>query len=143
MRTRPWWLAHLSVFLLSMVVCASLVTANAQLAQKMYRIGVLSELAPTVAAAGGPRPLFGENTWRTAFRHRGYVEGQNTLFEFRHAGERFEALPALADELIHALGQAPMSPDYSSLGRISARKAYSSFAMRCRISTRWPSSGIR
>lgn len=101
-RTRPWRLAHLSVFLLSMVVCASVVTANAQPAQKMYRIGVLSELVPTVTAAGGPRPLFGEDTWRTAFRQRGYVEGQNTVFEFRHAGERFEGLPALADELIHA-----------------------------------------
>ena len=101
-RTRPSWLAHLSVFVLSMVVCASLVTANAQPARKMYRIGVLSELAPTITAAGGPRPLFGEDTWRTAFRHRGYVEGQNTHFEFRHAGERFEALPALADELVHA-----------------------------------------
>jgi hypothetical protein len=105
------------------------------------------------------------------------------LFEFRHAGERFEALPALADELVQAkvdiiitastppavaakratatipiitisadpiganlvtsLGQAPMSPDYSFPGRISARKAYNSFAMRCRISTRWPSCGTR
>lgn len=101
-RTKPLWLTHLSVFLLAMVVFASLFTVNAQQSKKMYRIGVLSELAPTATAAGGPRPLFGEDTWRTAFRQRGYVEGQNTLFEFRHAGERFEALPALADELVHA-----------------------------------------
>ena len=99
---RGGWLAPLSVFLLAIVVFALSVTANAQQVRKMYRIGVLSELAPTATATGGPRPLFGEDTWRTAFRQRGYVEGENTLFEFRHAGERFEALPALADELVHA-----------------------------------------
>src|SRR5499427_582967 len=96
-------LAGLIVLLLAILVFAPLITANAQQANKMYRIGVLSEgLAPTAGGTGGPRPLFGEETWRTAFRQRGYVEGQNTLFEFRHAGERFEALPALADELVHA-----------------------------------------
>ena len=84
-------LAGLIVLLLAILVFAPLITANAQQANKMYRIGVLSEgLAPTAGATGGPRPLFGEETWRTAFRHRGYVEGQNALFEFRHAGERFE-----------------------------------------------------
>src|SRR5215831_21076513 len=78
-------------------------SANAQQANKMYRIGVLSEgLAPTAGGTGGPRPLFGEDTWRTAFRQRGYVEGQNTLFEFRHAGERFERLPQLAEDLVRA-----------------------------------------
>src|SRR5215510_3565029 len=96
-------LAHVSVLLLAMVVLASLVTANAQQAKKMYRIGVLSEgLAPTAGATTGLRPLFGEDTWRTAFRHRGYVEGQNARFEFRHAGERFERLPQLAEDLVRA-----------------------------------------
>lgn len=96
------WLTRLSVFLLAIVVSAPLVIANAQQAKKVHRIGVLSELAPTAAGAGGPRPLFGEDTWRTAFRQRGYVEGQNTLFEFRHAGEHFERLAELADELVRA-----------------------------------------
>jgi hypothetical protein len=97
------WLAGLSVFPLAIVVFAPWVTVNAQQAKKMYRIGVLSEgLAPRAGATGGPRPLFGEDTWRTAFRQRGYVEGQNTFFEFRHAGEHFERLPELADELVRA-----------------------------------------
>src|SRR5215470_9739397 len=97
------WLAHLSVLPVALLLFAPLVPANAQQANKMYRIGVLSEgLAPTAGATGGPRPLFGEDTWRTAFRHRGYVEGQNALFEFRHAGERFERLPELAEELVRA-----------------------------------------
>src|SRR5262245_4416602 len=95
--------ARLSVFLLAIVVVAPLVVANADQAKKLHRIGVLSEgLAPTAAAAAGPRPLFGEDTWRTAFRQRGYVEGQNVLFEFRHAEERFERLPELANELVRA-----------------------------------------
>src|SRR5215475_6908086 len=97
------WLARLIVLPVAILLFAPLVTANAQQAKKMYRIGVLSEgLAPTAGAAGGPRPLFGEDTWRTAFRHRGYVEGQNIIFEFRHAGEHFERLPELADELARA-----------------------------------------
>src|SRR5215831_14370640 len=96
-------LAGLIVLLLAILVFAPLITANAQQANKMYRIGVLSEgLAPTAGGTGGPRPLFGEDTWRTAFRQRGYVEGQNTLFEFRHAGERFDRLPELAEELVRA-----------------------------------------
>src|SRR5215831_1438040 len=96
-------LAGLIVLLLAILVFAPLITANAQQANKMYRIGVLSEgLAPTAGGTGGPRPLFGEDTWRTAFRHRGYVEGQNALFEFRHAGERFERLPELAEDLVRA-----------------------------------------
>jgi len=89
-------LVHLSVSLLAVLVGASFVTANAQQTRETYRIDVLSELAPTATAASGPRPLFGEDTWCTAFRQRGFVEGHNALFEFRHAGERFEALPALA-----------------------------------------------
>ena len=102
-RTRPGaWLARLSAFPLAILLFAPLVTANAEQAKKMHRIGVLSELAPTAGATGGPRPLFGEDTWRTAFRHRGYVEGQNVLFEFRHAGERFERLPELAEDLVRA-----------------------------------------
>jgi putative ABC transport system substrate-binding protein len=74
--------------------------AGAQHSGRVYRIGILSELAPTPAAAGGPRALFAEDDWCTAFRRRGYVEGQNTVFEFRHAGEQFERLPTLVDELV-------------------------------------------
>ena len=96
------WLTRLSVLLLAILILAPLVTANAQQAKRIYRIGILSELSPTATAGAGPRPLFGEDTWRTAFRQRGYVEGQNTLFEIRHAGEQFERLPALADELVRA-----------------------------------------
>ena len=97
-----WWLTHLGALLVGIVVVASSITAPAQQAKKMYRIGILSELAPTAAAAGGARPLFGEDTWRTALQQRGYVAGQNVVFEFRHAGEQFERLPVLAHELVQA-----------------------------------------
>ena len=81
-------------------VAAWPLAARAQAQQPAKRIGILSELAPTTAAVGGS--LFGEDTWRRAFRQRGYVEGQNILFEFRYAEEKFERLPALVDELIRA-----------------------------------------
>jgi hypothetical protein len=42
----------------------------------------------------------GEDRWRNLFRQRGYIEGHKAVFEFRWAGERFEKLPALADELV-------------------------------------------
>jgi putative ABC transport system substrate-binding protein len=74
--------------------------AEAQQTGKVHRIGILSELAPTAVGSGGPRALFGESEWRSAFRQRGYVEGQNTVFEFRNAGEQFERLPAMVDELV-------------------------------------------
>src|SRR5262245_33014051 len=93
-------LRQLSLLLLAVILLAPLVTATAQQATKVYRIAMLSELAPTGATAGTARPLFGEDTWRTAFQQRRYVEGQNAVFEFRHAGEQFERLPALADELV-------------------------------------------
>jgi putative ABC transport system substrate-binding protein len=89
-------------FLLTSMACALAgpLSAEAQHSGKTYRIGILSELTSTPAAADGPRPLFAEDDWRTAFRRRGYVEAQNTVFEFRHAEEQFERLPALVDELV-------------------------------------------
>jgi hypothetical protein len=92
-------LAHLSDVALVFVLLAPLVAADAQQAKKTYRIGILSELTPTATVAGGGRAVSVEDAWRTPFRQRGYVEGQNTVIEFRHAGGQFERLPELAGEL--------------------------------------------
>lgn len=114
--------AHLTAIAVSLILLAPLVAANAQQAKRMYRIGILSELAPTTtAAAGGSRALFGEDTWRTAFRQRGYVEGHNTLFEFRYAGVQFERLPTLVDELIRAKVDIIMTA--STPPAVAARRA--------------------
>ena len=79
---------------------AAPVAAEGQPAGKVYRIGILSELAQTTTVTSGPRAVLTEDAWRIPFRQRGYIEGQNAVFEFRHAGERFERLPALVEELV-------------------------------------------
>ena len=101
-RTKPGkWLARLSVFLLAIVVFSPLVTADAQQAKRCTDWRPVRTY-PYGRSRWWTRPLFGDRTWRTAFRQRGYVEGKNIIFEFRHAGEQFERLPALADELVQA-----------------------------------------
>ena len=92
-------LIGLAVILTLSVILAPL-AAEGQQAGKVYRIGILSELTQTATVVGEPRAVLAEDAWRTPFRQRGYVEGQNTVFEFRYAGERFERLPALAEELV-------------------------------------------
>ena len=91
------WPTYLTAIAVSLTLLSPLHAANAQQAKRTYRIGILSELAPTTTAAGGSRALFSEDTWRAAFRQRGYVEDQNTHFEFRYAGGEFERLPALTN----------------------------------------------
>lgn len=76
---------------LSSGVVADRLGASAQQAERLHRIGVLTELTHD--------PSF-EQRVRTAFRQHGYVEGRTAAFEFRWASERFETLSALAEELV-------------------------------------------
>jgi len=111
-KANPGRLAHLSVFLLAMVVSASLVTANAQQAKKMYRIGVLSELAPTATAAGGPRPLLGrthgaalfgsEAMWRAKTHSSSSAMPESASKPFRHSRMNW-SVPKLTSSSLPAL----------------------------------------
>jgi putative tryptophan/tyrosine transport system substrate-binding protein len=67
------------------------VTAEAQQAGKVYRIGILS---PDV-----PPPGLVE-AFQDELRSLGYVEGRNVAIEPRNAGGKNERLAALADELV-------------------------------------------
>ncbi len=72
---------------------AAPVAAETQQATKVYRIGLL----------GGNPPTAEPRLWEGFFqelRDRGYVEGQNILFEGRWYGNETERLPALAAELV-------------------------------------------
>ena len=69
---------------------ASSVLAEAQQARKVYRVGML---------LAGDRPTQVQ-ALRQALRELSYIEGQNVVIEVRHAGGRFERLPAVAAELV-------------------------------------------
>ena len=66
--------------------------AEAQQAAKVPRIGYLSINLP-----GGPHMTEG---FRQGLRELGYVEGRNSVIEYRDAEGKLERLPALAAELV-------------------------------------------
>ena len=87
MGRKPFWIA----------LCALLLTTNvcvqAQQPKKVHRVGYL---AAASASSEAPR----REAFRQGLRDFGYIEGQNILIDYRHAGGNFERLPDLAAELI-------------------------------------------
>jgi putative ABC transport system substrate-binding protein len=88
--------------------------AQPQQAAKVYRIGVL--------ATGGSfsAPLY--MGLREELRALGYVQGGNTIFEFRSAEGRPERLPALAEDLVQTKPDvivAPSTPAATAIQRFS------------------------
>ncbi len=81
----------LAVSVLAIVILASVHLAEAQQAEKVYRIGYLSNGKGT----GRKHAAF-----RQALRDLGYVEGQNIVIERRFSKGKRARLPALADELV-------------------------------------------
>ena len=78
--------------LLAAVCVASVCSAQAQPAGKVYRVGRLS--------GGLSSSTFSHDAISRELRELGYVEGKNITFENRYAEERPERLDALADELV-------------------------------------------
>jgi len=68
--------------------------AHAQQAKKVFRIGYLGPLDPTLESARF-------EGLRLTLRELGYVEGQNIAFEYRYAEGKLDRLPELAAELVH------------------------------------------
>ena len=68
--------------------------AEAQQTKKVPRIGYLSALNPVSDSARA-------DGIRLALRARGYIEGQNIVFEYRYAEGKLDRLPDLAAELVH------------------------------------------
>jgi putative ABC transport system substrate-binding protein len=80
--------------LLIAFAAAPMARAQSQAATKTFRIGVL--------AFGTPRTAPMAQLFLQALRERGYVEGQNTTVEYRHAEGNVDRLPALAGELVRS-----------------------------------------
>jgi putative ABC transport system substrate-binding protein len=77
------------------VLVASL-AAEAQQAEKVYRLGILSPAPPPVLSDRGSLSVL----LPTALRELGYAEGRNLLVERRFAEGKHDRLPGLARELV-------------------------------------------
>ena len=84
--------------LYGLTLCAMLVTlcssAAAQQPKKVPRIGFL---VPASLSSVSART----EAFRQKLRDLGYIEGQNVAIEWRSAEGKFDALPALANDLVH------------------------------------------
>jgi putative ABC transport system substrate-binding protein len=87
--------ASIFVAALALSLVVAPLTADAQQAGKVVRIGVLANTPPTT-------PEVARN-WE-AFRHglgeHGWVEGQNLVIEYRWAAGQVERFPSLAEEVV-------------------------------------------
>jgi putative ABC transport system substrate-binding protein len=83
--------------LLALCVLAVPLSAEAQPAEKVYRIGYLSIGSAPSTPGIYTRPLEG---FRQQLRELGWVEGRNIAIEFRFADGRADRLPSLAEELV-------------------------------------------
>lgn len=81
-----------AVFALCAVIFAISFSAEAQQPIKLYKIGWLGiGTAPSNARY---------DEFRRALRDFGYIEGKNTLFEYRSAENKLDQLPLLAEQLV-------------------------------------------
>jgi putative ABC transport system substrate-binding protein len=87
------WSTSIFVLALAIGLFAAPCTAHAQLAGKIYRIGIL-EAVPAARNAANLDAL------RMGLRDLGYVEGRNLVIEYRSADGRAERFADLASELV-------------------------------------------
>jgi len=83
----------LQVILVAVALFAGLVSAEAQTAKKLWRIGYLSASTPAAESVRA-------EAIRLALRNLGYIEGQNIVTEYRHAEAKQDRVPELAAELV-------------------------------------------
>src|SRR5499425_2607418 len=85
--------AAVPLILVAVVLLAFGVTAEAQQAKKVPRIGYVSATSPSANLAR-------IEAFRQGLRELGYVEGKNMVIEWRYAEAKPERFPALAAELV-------------------------------------------
>jgi putative tryptophan/tyrosine transport system substrate-binding protein len=80
-------------FTLSTLLFALGLSAQAQQAKRIPRIGYLTAASPSANAAR-------IEAFRQGLRELGYVEGKNIVIEWRYGGGKLDRVPALAAELV-------------------------------------------
>ena len=87
-------MAAVSSILIAVVLLALGVTAEAQQAKKVPRIGYLSSSDPNTESTRA-------EAIRLGLRELGYMEGQNIAIEYRYTEGKRDRAPELAAELVH------------------------------------------
>src|SRR5262245_22155814 len=100
------------VMLVVGLALASVHIAEAQQQAKVAKIGWLSARSSSVP---GPELL------RPALHVLGYVDGKNIAIEYRYADNKFDQLPALADELVNLKVDVLLTP--STIEALAAKNA--------------------
>jgi putative ABC transport system substrate-binding protein len=88
--------------------------AEAQQPAKVPKIGWLQARSPS-GPGGGPESFLRE------FHKLGYVEGKNIAFEYRFADDKYDRLPALADELVRLKVDVLVTP--ATTGALALKNA--------------------
>src|SRR5262245_20665322 len=114
------------VLLAAVMLLAVAVIAEAQQPKKVPKIGFLSRDIHPADSRSAPAPRNLE-AFRQGLRDLGYVEGKTIIIDYRFADERFERLPALAQELI-ALQAEIIVADTTASAR-AAKKVTSTIPM--------------
>ncbi len=91
---------------LATILLATNFPAEAQQPAKVPKIGFLGAV-PLPVQAASRRHVRGI---RRELRELGYVEGKNIAFEYRSAENKFDRLPALADELVRLKVDVLLTP---------------------------------
>ena len=81
------------VWLLATIFLPTALVVEAQQPKKVFLIGYLSSFDPASDSHG-------TEAIRLALRERGYIEGQNIVFEYRYAEGKLDRQPELAAELV-------------------------------------------
>jgi len=109
-QNRKW--AGLFAIVVTFTMCGT--AAEAQQPAKVAKIGYL-------ATGSGSGPGRGHELLRRELRALGYVEGKNVTFEYRSAENKFDRLPALADELVRLKVDLLLTP--AGAEALAAKKA--------------------
>ena len=102
------------IALLVGLTLASLHLAQAQQPARVPKIGWL-------ISTSASRLSSGREAFRRELRALGYIEGKNIAFESRYADNKFDRLPALADELVRL--QVDVLVVSSTAAALAAKKA--------------------
>ena len=101
---------------LCLTLCAVFALCGSVYAQQQAKI-------PRIGWLGGrtPGPGTGSELFRRALSEMGYVEGKNIAIEYRYADDKFDRLPALADDLVRLKVDLIIAPTIAEV--LAARNA--------------------